>query len=75
MLHLEASDAAAGNTPLMLAAKNGHTNCCRLLIDLGANVHAHNRYNQTAIDLAASAEHLGTVAALKQEGAVDFPVL
>lgn len=33
---LEAQDQSAGNTPLMLAAKNGHTETCQLLIARGA---------------------------------------
>ena len=55
---LGATDQSAGNTPLMLAAKNGYADCCTLLVNRGADIHAHNRNKQTAIDLAGACEQL-----------------
>ena len=53
---LGATDQSAGNTPLMLAAKNGYADCCTLLIKHGADIHAQNRHKQTAVDLAGACQ-------------------
>ena len=55
---LGATDQSAGNTPLMLAAKNGYADCCTLLIKHGADIHAQNRHKQTAVDLAGASQQL-----------------
>lgn len=52
---LDACDQSAGNSALILAAKNGFADTCRVLLDAGANVHATNRKRQSALDLAAAA--------------------
>lgn len=72
---LSATEQSVGNTPLMLSAKNGHHECVEYLAKRGSDVHAHNRKDQTAIDLAASAGHAKVVALLKTHGAIDFPVI
>ena len=52
---LDACDQSAGNSALILAAKNGFADTCRVLLDAGANVHATNRKRESALDLAAAA--------------------
>jgi len=49
---LAAVDLAHGNTALMLAAKNGHGECCALLLARGADPLVTNRRGQTAANLA-----------------------
>jgi hypothetical protein len=41
-----------GNTPLHFAAKNGHIDICKRLVDLKANPAARNAQGQSAYDLA-----------------------
>merc|ERR550517_279305 len=41
-----------GNTPLIMATKNGLTNTCRTLIDFGADVNAVNNEGENAYDVA-----------------------
>lgn len=41
-----------GNTPLMLAAKEGHARLCELLISFGANCEMKNAKHETALALA-----------------------
>lgn len=41
-----------GSTPLHHAAKNGHLDLCRVLIENGAPAHLTNKQNQTAYDIA-----------------------
>lgn len=72
---LSATDQSLANTSLMLAAKNGHAECCELLLKRGADVHAHNRNGHTAIDLAARDGKPAVVAVLKKYGAIDFPTI
>ena len=62
---LGAMDLANGNTALMLAAKNGHAECCRLLLERGADPRARNRHQQTAAELAAAAGHAEVIERLK----------
>lgn len=44
----------AGDTPLTLAARNGHRDVCLTLISKGANVNAANDFGNTPLFLAAS---------------------
>jgi ankyrin repeat protein len=46
-------DPADGRSVLELAAKGGHAEVCRLLIELGADVHEVNREGITALHYAA----------------------
>lgn len=62
---LGALDLANGNTALMLAAKNGHVDCCQLLVERGADLSARNRHGETSIDVALAAGHAEVVTTLK----------
>ena len=72
---LSATDQSLGNTPLMLAAKNGYPDCCEVLLKRGSDVHTHNRNGQTAIDLATREGKQDVVTVLKYYGAIDFPTI
>lgn len=69
---LAATDLANGNTALMLAAKNGHAECCRLLLTRGADPLATNRHKQTAGDLATGEGHEDVVQVLYLTNAAVF---
>jgi ankyrin repeat protein len=56
----------AGKTPLMEAAEYGATECVRLLLNAGANIHVSNSYDQMAI---AAASNLEIVRLLVNAGA------
>eukprot|EP00041_Stephanoeca_diplocostata_P022552 m.539758 g.539758 ORF g.539758 m.539758 type:complete len:515 (-) comp22092_c0_seq3:882-2426(-) len=43
---------ADGDTPLHIAARAGNSNLVRLLLDIGANAHAENNHQKTALDVA-----------------------
>jgi ankyrin repeat protein len=62
---LAATDLANANTALHLAAKNGHAECCTLLLELGADPNANNRHLQTPTDVADSAGHIELVEFLR----------
>lgn len=48
---------------LHIAAMNGHSALCRLMVELGADVHMPNRYGYTALHLASQ---LGRLEAVKE---------
>lgn len=54
------------NTPLILAAMNGHTEIVRLLIDAGADVNARNSHHDTALMTAIAKGHGQIAQALIQ---------
>ncbi len=57
-------------TPLMFAAKKGHTEACQALIKRKANVHyASSDWGQTALHLAAHYAHPGVCKVLLDAGA------
>ncbi len=58
-----------GNTPLILAAQNGHNEVIMALLAAKADVRAKNNQGQTALDLAAAGGHDECVRLLKQAGA------
>ena len=53
-----------GNTPLYLAVINGMVASARLLIDAGADINIPDKYQQTALHLAASNGHSSIVGDL-----------
>uniref|UniRef100_A0A3B4ZJE2 Uncharacterized protein n=1 Tax=Stegastes partitus TaxID=144197 RepID=A0A3B4ZJE2_9TELE len=50
-----------GNTPLHLAAANGHHNCLSFLVAFGANVWTLDNDYHTPLDMAASKSHMDCV--------------
>ncbi len=50
-----------GNTPLHLAAANGHLNCLSFLVSFGANVWCLDNDYHTPLDMAASRSHMDCV--------------
>lgn len=65
----------AGETPLMLAAKNGHVDAVKLLLNRGAKINARNpdtpdsKKGMTALMLAAQQGHDEVVRVLLEHGA------
>jgi hypothetical protein len=51
-----------GNTPLILAARQGNSDCCKVLLQHGANIHAKNSKGMDAITLAVRSRHAETAA-------------
>ncbi|KAA6423104.1 MAG: hypothetical protein FRX49_07091 [Trebouxia sp. A1-2] len=60
------SVALAGNTPLMLACREGHGRLVKLFVRKGADVAAHNLEGMTAEQLALSKGHTGIVKFLHE---------
>uniref|UniRef100_A0A4W5JPM4 USH1 protein network component sans n=1 Tax=Hucho hucho TaxID=62062 RepID=A0A4W5JPM4_9TELE len=50
-----------GNTPLHLAAANGHHNCLSFLVSFGANVWCLDNDYHTPLDMAATKSHMDCV--------------
>lgn len=50
-----------GNTPLHLAAANGHLNCLSFLVSFGANVWCLDNDYHTPLDMAAMKSHMDCV--------------
>jgi hypothetical protein len=47
----------SGSTPLIVAAYKGHTACCEVLLEHGADVRKQDAEENTALDWARSAGH------------------
>ncbi|MGN0821159.1 MAG: ankyrin repeat domain-containing protein [Akkermansia sp.] len=58
-----------GNTPLILAAYEGHEAVVRLLLEKGANIEAKNKLHNTPLILAAWEGHEAAVRLLLEKGA------
>lgn len=58
-----------GNTPLMVAAYNGHTEIVRLLLEEGAQIGVRNAEGRTALMFASTGSFPETVALLLRHGA------
>lgn len=62
--NLEKTDPTSNATPLIWAAKNGHTEMVQLLLDSQANVDAQDRTGKTALMEATIGNHVDTVEKL-----------
>lgn len=58
-----------GDCALLLASLNGKTACVRMLLDAGADLHASNACQTTAIKQAADNGHVRTMELLLERGA------
>lgn len=58
----------AGNTPLQVAALNGHANICKFLISKGCDVHCQNTMKESPLLDAAENGHLEVVRVLLAAG-------
>ncbi len=71
----DTEERIAGETPLMLASKNGHVDAVKLLLDRGAQINARNpetpdsKRGMTALMLAAQQGHDEVVRMLLEHGA------
>ena len=61
--------SSGGNTPIYGAARNGHLDVIKTLIEAGANVNKSNSDGWTPLNLAARYGHIDIVEALKTAGA------
>lgn len=66
---LESKDSN-GDTPLLLAARKGHDAACKILLELGANIHATNYSGKTPLLYAASFGHMLVCRVLLETGAL-----
>jgi hypothetical protein len=71
----DTEERIAGETPLMLASKNGHVDAVKLLLDRGAQINARNpdtpgsKRGMTALMFAAQQGHNDVVRVLLEHGA------
>jgi hypothetical protein len=59
----------SGSRGLYMACCNGHTECAQLLMDHGAVVNAKNKYDKSALTIAAETGQLSCMKLLVQNGA------
>jgi ankyrin repeat protein len=64
----DASCPKTGDTALIMAARAGHTECVRILLDGGATVNRTNVAEATAWDAASSMDQTAVLEVLKQAG-------
>lgn len=60
-------DKLVGQTPLYYAARRGHTEICRLLIERGANPLHLDSHGKNAVEYARKAKFLETAEFLNNE--------
>lgn len=58
-----------GQTPLMVAARNGRKNVCEILIKAGAKIHQRDNFQRTALLLACCGGHGDVICFLLWKGA------
>lgn len=56
-------------TPLFLAAKNGHQDCCKLLLQHNADINTRDHHGHTIVEVAAKSGSLAIVKMLVASGA------
>lgn len=66
--------APSGNVALHMAAANGHTTTCELLLQAGANVNVKNSAGNTPLHWAALNGHLAAVKVSKSCSCVTWTV-
>jgi len=59
---IDRQDPASGNTPLMIAAKEGHADVIRMLLEMGAATQKRNHAGRSALDLARLGSNSASLA-------------
>lgn len=72
---IDQKDGPFRQTPLHVAAWNGHIEVCALLLARGADINAKNRYGLSVLGHAAYQGHNEVVELLKKNGATEEPEL
>ena len=62
-----------GDTLLHQAARGGHLDCLRLLLEAGAKTSARNKYGRTPLDIAELNDNEEAAALLRQHAATEAP--
>ncbi|KAJ7768560.1 hypothetical protein B0H14DRAFT_2968386 [Mycena olivaceomarginata] len=68
-INLVGEDSRA--TPLVIAARDGHTDIAHMLLENGANIHLHSSYWGSALRIAACNDHIETLQLLLEHGAAE----
>lgn len=65
----EVVEPSLGRVPIHYAAKNGHLDCIKVLLEHGADIHSADIEDETALTLAAAWGHTDCVRYLLEQGA------